>query len=204
VTIRDRLRAVIQRSGLSLREFAEGAGLPYRSVQDYARGVSKPGTDAVVQICTGYRVSADWLLTGQGDMYRSDATLPGGVRDGAASYARAPPAAAASAAAVDDAREDRDRPDAGGRLPREADQISALERELEGHWTLLRRMCADEPDYPGLLAFLVWLFDWWEAVGPEDHAWLLGQLRRHIPDWSDPAGAVPTDGPAPPGAAPGH
>jgi transcriptional regulator with XRE-family HTH domain len=132
-------------------------------------------------------VSLDWLLTGEGV---PGSAVPGTLRDAAVADERAAGQAPGGAgpevfggpAGIED----------GGEVQYASLTAGALERELSDHWRLLRRMCADDPDYADLLGFLVWLLDWWEAVGPDDHAWLLGQLRRHIPDWITP--------PAPPAA----
>lgn len=69
--------------------------------------------------------------------------------------------------------------------PDDAAQIA----EVEPHWRVALATGAEDADFDRRLNFLEWLLDWWEAVGPEDRAWLNGQLRRHIPD--DAASQLP-------------
>ena len=59
-----RLRASIERSGLSIREFSGLAGLPYRTLQNYLAGDRLPGAEALAQIA-GAGVDLNWLVTGQ-------------------------------------------------------------------------------------------------------------------------------------------
>ena len=100
-------------------------------------------------------LSLDWLLTGEGSMLRE------------------PPAAETGARSEVVAVETAARPD-----------YAAQFAEVERHWQIAMQTCAQDADFDRLLNFLEWLLDWWKAVGPEDRAWLDGQLRRHIPDYA--------------------
>ena len=114
--------------------------------------------------------SMDWLVFGVGERRRGDA----------------PPRSRADEV-LDGMR--REAEYVVAQMEREdAERAARTERSLEEraqwHWDFTRRSCAEDADFPQLLELLAWLLSWWEAVGPEDHAWLMGQLARHIPDWA--------------------
>ena len=71
MSISSRLRLVVEQSGLSITDVAAKCEIPYSSLQNYLRGEREPRSDALVAICTHLNISADWLLTGQGSMYRN-------------------------------------------------------------------------------------------------------------------------------------
>lgn len=71
MNVSDRLRLVLDALGLKITEAAKRSGIPYRSWQNYLSGAREPGADALASICTHLNVSADWLLTGVGDMLKS-------------------------------------------------------------------------------------------------------------------------------------
>lgn len=164
-SLADRLRQIAEAQGLGTAEFAARAGLKYRSAQDYLRGVSKPGADALEKVCTEFRVDGTWLLTGIGQMSRpsrTDAVL-NQIQAETEAYVAREIAAERSALSP---------------------QVRELHDAVHRHLSMAMRMCAKDSDFPALLAFIAWLLNWWEAVGHNDHAWLLGQIDRHIPDWN--------------------
>lgn len=63
---------------MNIKESAEKAGIPYRSMQNYLRGEREPGADALASIGEQLGISIDWLLTGTGAMYK-DASGPQGA-----------------------------------------------------------------------------------------------------------------------------
>ncbi|NCG55224.1 helix-turn-helix domain-containing protein [Serratia fonticola] len=71
--IQERLRQVMDLKGLTIKELAERSGMPYRSLQNYLRGEREPNNDALLVLRTHLGISVDWLLTGEGDMYLSEA-----------------------------------------------------------------------------------------------------------------------------------
>ena len=74
-TLSDRLRRALEVAGLNMTDAAGKAGIPYRSIQNYVRGEREPGAEALAAITAQLRISADWLLIGEGQMFRgSDAT----------------------------------------------------------------------------------------------------------------------------------
>lgn len=59
-----RLRQLHERSGMTILQMAEATGLSRNSLQNYMRTTNpqKPGVDAVAAICSGLRVTSDWLI----------------------------------------------------------------------------------------------------------------------------------------------
>jgi hypothetical protein len=97
-----------------------------------------------------------------------------GLLTGEGSMQRESAAAQAEAGTVETAA----RPDAAAQIA-----------EVEPQWRVALATGAEDADVDRRLNFLEGLRDWWEAVGPEDRAWLNGQLRRHRPD--DAASQLP-------------
>ncbi|MNQ70043.1 Helix-turn-helix domain protein [compost metagenome] len=65
-----RLREAIQAKGLKIKDAAEICGIPYRSLQNYTLGLREPGAEALRTISSRLGVSSDWLLMGEGTMFR--------------------------------------------------------------------------------------------------------------------------------------
>ena len=65
-----RLAIAVRATSGSLRAFATATGVPYRTIQNYVGGQRSPQADVHAQICTRRGISADWLLTGEGEMRR--------------------------------------------------------------------------------------------------------------------------------------
>lgn len=63
-----RLTHVISHTGLSQAEFARRLGVSAGFTSDAARGLKKPGAEFLHAVRTVFRVSIDWLLTGDGTM----------------------------------------------------------------------------------------------------------------------------------------
>lgn len=76
MNVSDRLRMVLDALGLKITQAADLTGIPYRSWQNWLSGTREPGALALTAICTQLNVSADWLLTGAGEM-RRDAAAAG-------------------------------------------------------------------------------------------------------------------------------
>lgn len=68
----ERLRVALDALGLKITEASGASGIPYRSWQNYLRGEREPGAEALLAISARLRISADWLLTGEGPMLRDD------------------------------------------------------------------------------------------------------------------------------------
>ena len=67
--ISDRLKKLVEFSGLNLREFSEKVEIPYRTLQDYISGKREPGVANLEKIATHMRVSLNWLILGEGPMF---------------------------------------------------------------------------------------------------------------------------------------
>lgn len=63
MALADRLKRYLSFSGKSLRDFEKQTGIPYRSLQSYTSGKSKPGTDQLV-LMSEAGIDMNWLLTG--------------------------------------------------------------------------------------------------------------------------------------------
>lgn len=74
-SINERVSSLIKATGLSTNAFAKKLGKPQSSVAVIADGRSKPGFELLELICSTYpEVSRDWLLMGEGEMYRKDSS----------------------------------------------------------------------------------------------------------------------------------
>jgi len=69
-----RIRAAIEAQGLTLKQAAEKSGIPYSSLQNWAGGHRDPRPDALIGLGSQLGISIDWLLTGEGEMLRRNAT----------------------------------------------------------------------------------------------------------------------------------
>lgn len=69
MSIKNRLKTVIEHKGLSLKEFSELTEIPYRSIQNYLRDERDPNLDALMKIGTKAGVNLHWLVTGEGKMF---------------------------------------------------------------------------------------------------------------------------------------
>lgn len=145
------------------------------------------------EICVSLRdthgLSLEWLLLGEGEMYRSARAAR--VADVLEQMRRE--AEYSAARMIGDAWAVREPQAACGAVTQAKTPAQQLEASVAFHYDRLTKVCADDEDYVDVLSFLDWLLDWWEAVGPEDHAWLIGQLRRHVPDWPDERPQNPTN-----------
>jgi transcriptional regulator with XRE-family HTH domain len=72
MTIQDRLKQIIKNKRLKITEFANICDIPYRSVQGYLRGERMLGGNTIIKICTQLNINPNWLLMGQGEIYREE------------------------------------------------------------------------------------------------------------------------------------
>lgn len=70
MSIATRLRSVIDDRGMSIKEASEVVGIPYRTLQNYLLGEREPNAKAMTALRTHLGISLDWLLTGEGSMFR--------------------------------------------------------------------------------------------------------------------------------------
>lgn len=64
----ERLRVAIESSGLTLKDYAKQAGIPHKTLQNYATGTRKLGVEAMIKMCAQMGLNLNWLLVGEGDM----------------------------------------------------------------------------------------------------------------------------------------
>ena len=68
MSIATRLRSVLDKKGLSIKEASDLVGIPYRTLQNYLLDEREPNAKALSAIRTHLGISVDWLLTGEGSM----------------------------------------------------------------------------------------------------------------------------------------
>jgi hypothetical protein len=65
----DRIRQLIDFTGLSVSQFADGIEVPRAILSHILGGRNKPSMDVILKVIANYRnVNLDWLLLGEGDM----------------------------------------------------------------------------------------------------------------------------------------
>ncbi len=65
-----RLRTIRAEVGFTLPRMSAETGVPWRTIQNYERAVSEPSYGYLMLMCTKFGVDANWLLTGEGDIYK--------------------------------------------------------------------------------------------------------------------------------------
>lgn len=60
-----RIKALAVDNGITLKELSLRAGIPYRSMQNYASGKQLPGLEALTKIKEAVEVDLNWLLVGK-------------------------------------------------------------------------------------------------------------------------------------------
>ncbi|MGR3897123.1 helix-turn-helix domain-containing protein [Pseudomonas sp. 1176_21] len=70
--IGERIRQAIEARGLSLKEAAKSCGLSYSSLQNWVGGLREPRPEALIALGSHLGISIDWLLTGEGGMFRGE------------------------------------------------------------------------------------------------------------------------------------
>lgn len=71
MSIKERLKKVIEYKGLNLKTFSEITKIPYRSIQNYLRSEREPNLEALTKIGVNTDVNLHWLITGEGEMFNS-------------------------------------------------------------------------------------------------------------------------------------
>ena len=72
MSIGKRLKKAIKDTGMKMTDFSKKSGIPYTTIQGCIADNSAPSSQLVIKICKELHISADWLLTGQGEMYRTE------------------------------------------------------------------------------------------------------------------------------------
>ncbi|NDK56345.1 helix-turn-helix domain-containing protein [Pontibacter fetidus] len=72
----DRIRQLIEFTGLSVSQFADGIDVPRAILSHILGGRNKPSLDVMLKVIAAYRnINPDWLLLGEGDMLIKVATV---------------------------------------------------------------------------------------------------------------------------------
>lgn len=74
MSIKDRLREIIDSQNMSIKAFAESMRIPLRTLYNYLSGDREPSTEVLVKIATELNINLNWLLLGQGEMYLANNT----------------------------------------------------------------------------------------------------------------------------------
>jgi len=76
MSIKNRLKLIMDDKRMNLKEFSEACDLPYKTLQNYILGTRKIGVEALTNIGLQMKVDINWLLTGEGSMYREKSVSP--------------------------------------------------------------------------------------------------------------------------------
>ena len=72
LTVKDKILTFLSQKGISVTEFCDKTGIESSNFKGQNRK-SLPGSTMLIKILTQYpELSADWLLTGEGEMLKSD------------------------------------------------------------------------------------------------------------------------------------
>lgn len=73
--MKDRIRKFLIQEGISPSQFADEIGVQRSAISHILSGRNNPSYEIITKILNRYkRLNPDWLLLGNGSMYRSDAT----------------------------------------------------------------------------------------------------------------------------------
>lgn len=76
-TISDRIIQIQKESRKTQPDFAASIGISDRTLRAWLSNATKPSVEALQQLVSYYNVNANWLLNGEGPIYRDkDATKP--------------------------------------------------------------------------------------------------------------------------------
>jgi len=81
MNIAERLNNFINSLGMKPPEFSRKSGIPYPTLQHYLTGRSEPGAENLQKIAIQFDANLNWLLTGEGDMYRNVKAETGSVAE---------------------------------------------------------------------------------------------------------------------------
>lgn len=72
-SINNRIKQIVDQSGKSVRAYAEFAGIAQTTLNDCIKGTTEPKFGLIDRIMTAEpNINPDWLLTGNGSIYRSN------------------------------------------------------------------------------------------------------------------------------------
>lgn len=76
MTVGERIRAIRVGLKLSQTEFGKRVGLERATLSNYERGADQPGKGRLYLIAEKFGVNPEWLLTGKGEPYKTNAVTP--------------------------------------------------------------------------------------------------------------------------------
>ena len=76
----ERLKSIIQKSGLSLPSFAKETGVSKNTLINYRDGTTSPAARFLERVCERFSVNPEWLLLGEGSPSRSEGAAEGSGR----------------------------------------------------------------------------------------------------------------------------
>lgn len=120
-----RIREAIDAKGLKIKEAAEQCGIPYRSFQNYTLGLREPNAEAFRLICTHLGVSLDWLLAGEGPMFRGETESAGDGHVAAHAPAQEPDLPELLSQLADSARREQ------AAAATQQERLTAIEKQLQ-------------------------------------------------------------------------
>lgn len=72
MSIKERLRIVIESQDMSIKAFAELVDTPLRTVHNYLSGEREPSSEFLIKVATQFNINLNWVLLNRDDMYISD------------------------------------------------------------------------------------------------------------------------------------
>lgn len=88
ITSGQRLIVLRRKLGLSQQKLSEISGVSKSYIGDVESGRSAPSANMVKKIACVTNVNIDWLMTGEGEMFRSEQDLGGQINETAGKYDR--------------------------------------------------------------------------------------------------------------------
>lgn len=77
----ERILELMKINKITAKELTDKLEIANSAITDWKKGKSKPSTEAVIKISKYFNVTADWLLTGEGEMYKSKVDIKPKVYD---------------------------------------------------------------------------------------------------------------------------
>ncbi len=71
---KERLAIIFEESGKLQPDFAESIGVSEKTYRSYRDGDTQPRVDVLANISKVYNVNCEWLILGEGPIYRDDTT----------------------------------------------------------------------------------------------------------------------------------
>lgn len=86
VGIQNRLKAIGEALKLNKTEISIRSGISRSFYSTVARGAQLPSFDFLVKICETFNISADYLVFGEGEMFRADNEFINGINPESRAY----------------------------------------------------------------------------------------------------------------------